>query len=155
MLGDALVALAALSGNAVVTAATTDAWEAVRHKFARLLGRGNPDKEQLAVDRLEETRQLLAGAPDADLEQTRAGQAERWAGRLADFLEENPDAEDELRTLTAEVQASLPVAAVSATDHGVAAGRDVKVRADRGGVAAGVIHGSVTPGPTPPGAATN
>ena len=35
--------LAALAGNTVVAAATTDAWEAARRKFARLLGRGDPE----------------------------------------------------------------------------------------------------------------
>jgi hypothetical protein len=41
---------------------------------------------------------------------------------------------------------------VSASDHSVAAGRDVNVSASGGGVAAGVIHGNVGPGnPTMPG----
>jgi len=57
---EALIALAALAGNTVVTAATTDAWEAARRKFARMLGRGDAKKEQLADKRLEETRQQLA-----------------------------------------------------------------------------------------------
>jgi len=155
MLPEALVALSALAGNAVVTAATTDAWEAVRHKFARLLGRTDPSKEQLASDRLEETRELLAGAADADLQRARAVQAERWTARLADFLEENPSAEGELRTLVDEVRAALPPGTVSAADHAVAAGRDVKVQADHSAVAAVVVHGNVTPGPTSPGTATS
>ena len=36
------MALAALAGNTVVAAAVTDAWEAARRGFARLLGRGDP-----------------------------------------------------------------------------------------------------------------
>jgi hypothetical protein len=40
----ALIALAALAGNTVVTAAVTDAWESARKGFARLLGRGDPAK---------------------------------------------------------------------------------------------------------------
>jgi len=41
---------------------------------------------------------------------------------------------------------------VSASDHSVAAGRDLNVSASGGGVAAGVIHGNVAPGnPTMPG----
>src|SRR5215468_3456094 len=81
MLVEGLVALASLAGNTVVAAATTDAWEAARRGFARLLGRGNPKQEQLAEQRLEETRQQLAAAEDADLEQARSALAERWAGR--------------------------------------------------------------------------
>ena len=153
MLADALVALAGLAGNAVVTAAATDTWETVRHKFARLLGRGDQSKEQLAADRLEETRKLLSEAAAAELEQARAAQAERWAGRLADFLEENPDAQDELQALVAEVEAAHPAATVSAVNHSVAAGRDVNIQAKHGAVAAGVIHGNVTPGPTTSGPA--
>jgi hypothetical protein len=39
MLAETLMALAALAGNTVVAAATTDAWEAARRGFARLLQR--------------------------------------------------------------------------------------------------------------------
>ena len=44
-----------------------------------------------------------------------------------------------------KIQAALPAGVVSAAGHAVAAGRDVNIRADRGGVAAGVIHGNVAP----------
>ena len=43
MLADTLMALAALAGNTVVAAATTDAREAARRGFARVLGRGDPN----------------------------------------------------------------------------------------------------------------
>jgi hypothetical protein len=145
--------LAALAGNTVVTAATTDAWEAARRGFARLLGRGDPGQEQLAEQRLAETREQLTGAHDTDLEQARAALAGRWATRLADLLEENPGAEDDLRVLVQQIQAALPAGTVSAADHAVAAGRDVNISASGGGIAAGVIHGNVTPGPTQPGPA--
>jgi hypothetical protein len=150
MLTETLVALASLAGNTVVAAAATDAWEAARHKFAQLLGRGNPKQERLAEQRLEETRQQLTGAEGADLEQTRSLQAERWAGRLADLLEEDPDVETDLRALVEEIRAVLPAGVASAADHAVAAGRDVTISASGGGIAAGVIHGNVAP-PDPPG----
>jgi hypothetical protein len=149
-LADSLVAMASLAGNTVVAAATTDAWEAARRKFARLLGRGDPKQEQLAKQRLDETRQQLTGAAGADSEQARAALAERWAGRLADLLEEDPGVEADLRALVQEIRAALPAGMVSASDHAVAAGRDVKISATGGGVAAGVIHGNVAP-PNPPG----
>ncbi len=153
MLAEDLTALASLAGQTVVTAAVTDAWEACRHGFARLLGRGDPKQEQLAERRLEETREQLTGAAGTDSEQARAALAERWAGRLADLLEENPDAEAELRVLVRQIQAALPAGTVSAADHAVAAGRDVNISAS-GGVAAGVIHGNVAPpGPTRSGPA--
>ena len=79
-----------------------------------------------------------------------------WAAvtRLTDLLEEDPGVEADLRTLVQEIQAQLPAGTVSAADHAVAAGRDVNISASEGGVAAGVIHGDVTPpGPIRPGPA--
>lgn len=155
MLVEDLIALASLAGSTVVTAATTDAWEAAKRSFARLLGRGDPKQTQLAERRLNETYQHLAGAAGTDLESVRIALAERWAGRLADLLEEVPGVETDLRTLVSEIQAMLP-ATVSTTDHAVAAGRDVNISADRSGIAAGVIHGNVaSPDPTSPGSASS
>jgi hypothetical protein len=152
MLAETLAALAALAGNTVVTAATTDAWEAARRGFARLLGRGDPKQEQLAEGRLAATREQLAAAQGQDLEQSRAALAERWAVRLADLLEEDPGAEASLRALVQQIQAALPAGSVSAADHAVAAGRDVTINAASGGIAAGVIHGNLAPpGPSRPG----
>lgn len=145
MLEEGLMALAALAGNTVVAAATTDAWEAARRKLAPLLGRGDPKQEQLTEQRLEETRQHLAGGERADLEQARAELAQRWTVRVADLLEEDPGAEADLRTVLRDVQAALPAGIVSAADHAVAAGRDVNISATAGGVAAGAIHGNVAP----------
>jgi hypothetical protein len=68
----ALIALAALAGNTVVTAAVTDAWDAARKGFARLLGRSDPDKTKLAEQRLAEMHDQLTQATGAELEWTRA-----------------------------------------------------------------------------------
>jgi len=145
MLAETLLALAALAGNTVVTAATTDAWEAAQRGFARLLGRGDPDRTKMAERRLAETREQLTGVEGQDVEQVRTALAERWAGRLADLLEEHPDTEADLQALVQQIQAALPAPMVSAADHAVAAGRDVNISATNGGVAAGVIHGNLTP----------
>jgi hypothetical protein len=153
MLVEGLMALAVLAGKTVVVASSTDAWDACKRGFGRLLGRGDSKKEQLAEQRLEETRQQLAGT---DSEQARAAQEAQWTTRLADLLEEDPDAEGELRSLIQEIQAQMPAGAVSAADHAVAAGRDVRISASTGGVAAAVIHGNVTPSnPTGPGRANS
>jgi hypothetical protein len=142
--------LAALAGNTLVAAAVSDVWDTARHRFARLFGRGQPDP--VTERRLEATRSQLAAAPADGLDQVQADLAGQWALRLADLLEEDPGAETELRALVEEIGALLPAGAVSAADHSVAAGRDVSIRADRGSVAAGVIHGNVAPpGPTGPG----
>ena len=154
MLTETLVALAALAGNTVVVAATTDAWEAAMRGFARLLGRGEPDRTKLTEQRLEETREQLIGPVGGNLEQARSALAERWAGRLADLLEEHPDTEADLRALVQQIQEALPSGMVSAADHAVAAGHDVNISAASGGIAAGVIHGNVVPpNPISPGPA--
>src|SRR5215470_797331 len=148
-LAEALVALAALAGNTVVTAAVTDAWESARKGFARLLGRGDPAKTQLAEERLAETHDQLTQAAGADLEPVHAELDAQWVTRMRDLLEEDPGVEADLRTLVQEIQAQLSAGTVSAADHSVAAGRDVIITASGGAVAAGVIHGNVAP-PNPP-----
>jgi len=148
--GDVLMAVAQFAGQTVAGAAITDVWEAVRGRFARLLGRGDARKTQVAEQWLAQTRQQLTTAPGSELEQARRAQAERWAGRFADLLDEDPGIEAELRALVEEVAAQLPAGAVSAADHSVSAGRDVNITASGGGTAAGVIHGDVAP-PNPPG----
>jgi len=138
----------------VAAAALTDVWESARARFVRLLGRGSDRKTQVAEGWLAQTRQQLTAAPGADLEQAREAAAERWAGRFADLLDEDPGIEGELRALVEEVAAQLPPGAVSAADHSLAAGRDVNVTASGGSLAAGVIHGNVAPpDPTRPGPA--
>jgi hypothetical protein len=154
MPGDVSMALAQFAGQTVAQAAITDVWEAVRDRFARLLGRGEARKTQVAERWLTQTHDQLTTAPGAELEQVRGAQAERWAGRFADLLDEDPSVEAELRALVEEAAAQLPAAAVSAADHSVAAGRDVNITASGGGTAAGVIHGNVPPSnPTGPGPA--
>ncbi len=153
MSGDVLLALAQWAGQTVAAAAVTDVWEAVRGRFARLLGRGDARKAEVAERWLAQTRdQLVAAAPGADLERMQEAQAERWAGRFADLLDEDPALEADFRALVEDVAARLPAGAVSAAGHSVAAGRDVTITASGGGIAAGVIHGNVAPpGPTPAG----
>lgn len=154
MPGDLLMALAQFAGQTVAQAAITDVWEGVRGRFARLLGRNNARKTQVAEQWLAQTREQFVGAQGSELEQIRDAQAERWAGRFADLLDEDPSIEAELRALVEEIAAQLPAAAVSAADHSVAAGQDVHITASDGGTAAGVIHGNVAPpSPTSPGPA--
>jgi hypothetical protein len=150
----ALVALAALAGNTVVTAAVTDAWQAARTGFARLLGRGDPDKAKAAERRLDETHDQLTQASGADLETVRAALEAQWTTRLADLLEDDPGVEADLRALVEQVQAQ-----VSASGHSVAAERDISGSvnvADRGGVVARDVRGGISTGnPPPPGPASS
>jgi hypothetical protein len=155
MSGDVLAALGQFAGQTVAAAAMTDVWEAVRARFARLLGRGDARKTEVAERWLAQTREQLAGTrPGAGLERAREAAAERWAGRFADLLDEEPGVAAALSALVREVSAGLPAGTAAAGDHSLAAGRDVSIEASGGGIAAGVIHGNVAPpDPTLPGPA--
>ena len=152
MSGGVLTTLAQFAGQTVAAAAITDWWESVRGRFALLLGRGDARKTHVAEGWLAQTHDHLAAAAPGMVEQVQRAAAERWAGRFADFLDEDPSVEAELRALAEEVAARLATSAVSAAGHSVAAGGDVTITALGGGTAAAVIHGNVAPGnPTVPG----
>src|SRR5260370_5645197 len=116
MLAETLMALAALAGNTVVAAATTDAWEAARRGFARLLGRGDPDRTKVAERRLAETHEQLTVAAGADLEPVRSALQAQWVTPLGDLLEDDPGGEDDLRALVPQIPAALPAPVPAAAD---------------------------------------
>lgn len=101
MLSEALAALAAAGGTALVSAMSTDAWMSAKQGFARLLGRGKPERQEVAEQRLEHSRQELTGATGTELERVRAAQEAAWRLRLSDLLEDDPASEAELRALVA------------------------------------------------------
>jgi hypothetical protein len=142
--GGTMIALAAMAAAALVQAVVTDGWEGVRHKVARLFGRGQPD---VAIERrLDATRDQLTAATPGEVETVRAALAAQWETRFTDLLADHPDAEAELAALVKEIRPD-----VTATDHSVAAGGNVTATAKSGGVAANVIQGDVHAGPTRPG----
>ena len=139
-----VVALAAMAATALVQVMVTDGWEGVRHKVARLFGRGQPD---VTIERrLDATRDQLTAATPGDLATVRAALAAQWETRFADLLADHPDTEAELAALVKDIKPT-----VTATDHAVAAGGNVTATAQDGGVAANVIHGDVHAGPIRPG----
>ena len=117
MLTEALAALAATGGTALVTAMVTDGWEDMKGKFARLFGRGNAKGTEAAAALLEQSRAALAGLSGADLERTRAEQEVVWRTRLGDLLEQYPEAETELRRLVTAVQAQVAESAGPVQQH--------------------------------------
>lgn len=145
-----LETLAQFAGQTVAAAAITDAWEWARERFARLLGRGNARQTQVAENWLTQTREQLAAATPATAAEARQAAARRWTDRFDDILDQHPEIEPELRTLTDEVAARLPAGAVSAIGGSLAVGGDLNITASNGGTAAGVINGNVTTG-HPPG----
>jgi hypothetical protein len=140
LVGPELVALASTAASTLVAAMTTDVWRQVRTRLGRLLGRGDPRGESAVLEALDEDAQAVADAGGG--ESGVAGEVRsQWTGRLRDLLRMDPQAADQLRELVAELTAQQ--AGVSTTGHGVAAGGDVTIKADRGGVAAGTIEGGV------------
>ncbi len=120
MLTEALIVLASTGGSALVTAMVTDGWEGVKARFARLFGRGDAKQAEVAAGRLEQSRAVLAGLSGPGLERERAEQEVVWRTRLGDLLEHDPSAEQELRTLVAEVQAQVVGSAGRVEQHAAA-----------------------------------
>ncbi|MFD6275019.1 hypothetical protein ACFWFI_05515 [Streptomyces sp. NPDC060209] len=153
MLSEAMAALAAAGGTAVVQAAGTDAWTGVRQQVAGWFGLGNPQREHAELEHLDQTAGELEAARPAESERVRISQEVAWQGRIKALLESLEDFErarvaDELRTLLAQQTSH---SSVSAGQSGLAVGRNVNVRADHASVAA-VNMGNVTLGnPSQPG----
>ena len=78
MLEAGLFSLAQRAGQTVASSAISDTWDSARHKAARLLGRGDPKREQLAWVQLEATHDRLAVREGASLRRARHQEAERW-----------------------------------------------------------------------------
>ncbi|MFE7068910.1 hypothetical protein ACFU96_02295 [Streptomyces sp. NPDC057620] len=100
MVPEWLSMLTAAGSAALVDAASTDAWQAARERFARLLGRGDPDRTEAAARRLDELRRV-ADLPGNERELADARHA--WRLRLQDLLEDHPDAVGDLRSAIAEL----------------------------------------------------
>lgn len=105
MLAEALAALASTGGTALVTAMVTDSWESIKGRVARMLGRGDAQQTDAAQERLELSRAALDGVVGAELDRARAEQEIVWRTRLADLLEADPQAAEELRSLIDVIQA--------------------------------------------------
>ncbi|BBJ47064.1 hypothetical protein SSPO_097820 [Streptomyces antimycoticus] len=154
MLSEAMTALAAAGGTAVVQAAGTDAWTEVRQQVARWFGRGNPQREHAELERLDQTAGELEAVRPTEVERVRIRHEAAWQGRIEALLESLEDVDrarvvEELRTLQAQQTSHR---SVSAGQSGLAVGGNVDIRADRRSAAA-VTMGNVTLGnPSQPGA---
>ncbi|MFE7854453.1 hypothetical protein [Streptomyces sp. NPDC057403] len=110
MLSEALMAVAGAGGAAVVQAAGTDAWTGLRQRVARLLGRGDTQRERAELERLDRTAQALEEADaSGNAERARLRQEASWQTRFESLLETLEDSEQqqvatELQALVAEQQ---------------------------------------------------
>lgn len=150
MLAEALMALASAGGTAVAAAAGTDAWESFRQQVARFFARGDNQRERAELERLDQTAAALAATDAGEAERARIRQEASWQTRFEAFLESLDEAEREQAAvqlrgiLDAQAKDSH---AVSAGSGGVAAGRNIHIRAAHGSIASGVIHGGASIGP--------
>jgi hypothetical protein len=152
MLAEAMAALAATCGNAVVQAACTDAWTGFRKKLAGLLGRGDRQRVDVELEKLDQTATALAKAAPDELERIRIHQEAVWQTRIEALLESLDGAERErfagdLRSLLQEQAASSKGA--TAGHGGLAVDGNVHIHADKGSIASGIIYGGASVG-TPP-----
>ncbi|MDH2391924.1 hypothetical protein QCN29_24720 [Streptomyces sp. HNM0663] len=129
MLPEALTALAAAGGAAVVQAAGSDAWEGLRDRLARWFGRGDAERERGELERLEGSAADLAAAGSGTAEQVRARQEAVWQTRIETLLEGLGD-EEQRTEAAAELRQLLEEAAPAAA----------------GGV--GLVSGNTFTGPT-------
>ncbi|MFE5967212.1 hypothetical protein [Streptomyces sp. NPDC056463] len=114
MLVEGLIAVAGAGGAAIVQAAATDAWAGMRSGVARILGRGDADRERAELERLDQTRAELESAGGGDgAERLQTLVATRWQTRLEVLLEQLPDGEREqvvaeLQALVAQARSQAP-----------------------------------------------
>jgi hypothetical protein len=143
VLVEALTALAAAGGGAVVQAAGTDAWHGVRRRVAELFGRGDEELEQAELERLDRTARALepgsAEGPERerDRQSARDRQGGMWQGRFEALLE-NAHPQDRER-VAEELRALLAFAAGFEGDLAVSTGRAVAT--DGGHAVTGVERG--------------
>lgn len=142
MSAEAMAALAAAGGTAVVQAAGTDAWQTVRQRIGRLLGREDAARESAELVRLDQTQAALAAGGAAG-----DGPRARWEGSWHMRLEMFLDALDDSARAAAATQlaeiislAQASASAVTAQPGGVAVGGDVNVRADNGAIAGNILN---------------
>ena len=132
------MALASAGGTAVVQAAGKDAWTGFRVRVAKWFGRGDTEREQAAVERLDRTAAVLEAAGPGEVERVRAGQEASWQTMFEILLEgldseEQQQASDELREVLADFAGGQ---AVAVGRGAVAVAGDVDIHAETGGAAA-------------------
>ncbi|MEV6332086.1 hypothetical protein [Streptomyces sp. NPDC051909] len=98
MLAEALAALAAAGGGAVVQAAGTDAWHEVRARVAELVTRGDAERGRAELERLDGTARALEPGTDTAPDREALRQEGAWQERFTALLE-SLDGEDRERAV--------------------------------------------------------
>jgi hypothetical protein len=119
-----VAALAATGGSALIGAAATDAWQSARGGVLALFGRGGDRRRDAVAARLDADAAEIEAAPAGERDEVRARVLPGWQTRLADLLEEYPEAREDLTAWAQRVRDQLPAAQTSwvqnntARDHG-------------------------------------
>ena len=108
-----ITAAAEAGGTALIGAAATDAWQTARNGMVKLFARGGKRRAELARDRLDRDVAVIEAAGPGERDEVRARLLPGWQVRLADLLEEFPDARDEMVAWAEQVRAQLPTAEAS------------------------------------------
>ncbi len=154
VLAEALTALAAAGGTAVVQAAGKDAWAGFRGRVAKWFARGDVGREKVALERLDRTAAALEAAGPGEVERVRAGQEASWQ-TLFEILLEGLEGEEQQRAADGlrDLLAGFAGGRAAAVGQGaVAIAGDVDIRAETGGAAAWQM-GNVQVGQSPGGPA--
>lgn len=107
MVVEALAALAAAGGTAIVSAVATDAWLTLKTGIARMLGRGDSGRTRVIQEQLDRTEAELRST-DQDLTPRKQRLEAAWTARLEDLLAENPHVAEELRALVRQANSAVP-----------------------------------------------
>jgi hypothetical protein len=136
VLEEAFEALAMAGGTAVVQAAGTDAWAGFRARVARLLSRGDSQRESAELERLTLTAEILKKAGPTDLERVRMRQEASWQVRFEMLMESLAEAERD------QAAAELRHLIQSAGTPGLSVAGNLNVQPGNGSVGAAIIHGT-------------
>ncbi|MFC5232371.1 hypothetical protein [Pseudonocardia zijingensis] len=83
--------VATAAATAIIRAIGTGAWEAIRDRWSRVLGRGVPDEEAVVAGELDESADAIASAEPADRARQAAELEAEWRGTLRTRLRSDPE----------------------------------------------------------------
>jgi hypothetical protein len=102
-----LTALASTAATTVVQLLATAAWEQAASAVGRLWRRVHPERAETVQAELEESRTEVLAARQAGDEQVEQALVGEWQGRLRRLVAADPQLEDELRQVVAELRSVL------------------------------------------------
>ncbi|WP_326637894.1 hypothetical protein OG884_28380 [Streptosporangium sp. NBC_01755] len=112
-----LAALASAGATAIVSSVASDAWQSLRDRVARVLGRGDDRQEVIQGEVMDKVREAILQASSTDRPMIVAAQRERISALLAEAMAGDPVAAEETRSLIAEFAPTVDIESVSGGQH--------------------------------------